>query len=80
MPCHFYLFLHQQRAIPEKKTNREKGEGKGQGGGGALGFTSFLKTPPFEFLHFLLYPWKFQTKQGFTPRNSTKLCYAPWKF
>ena len=36
-------------------------------------------SPQLEFLDFLLYPWKFQTKQGFTPRNSTKLCYTPWK-
>ena len=36
------------------------------------GYT-FLKTL-LEFLYFLLYPWKFQTKQGFTPRSSTKLC------
>ena len=25
---------------------------------------------PKPFVSFLLYPWKFQTKQGFTPRNS----------
>ena len=30
---------------------------------------------PLDFLNFLLYPWKFQTKQGLTPRNSTKFCY-----
>ena len=30
-----------------------------------------------EVLDFLLYPWKFQKKQGFTPSNSTKLCYSP---
>ena len=28
-------------------------------------------TIPETFLGFLLYPWEFQTKQGFTPRNST---------
>ena len=33
---------------------------------------------PQEVLDFLLYPWKFQAKQGFTPGNSTKLCYTPW--
>ena len=31
-------------------------------------------------LCFLLYPWKFQTKQSFSPRNSTKLCYTTQKF
>ena len=31
-------------------------------------------------LGFLLYLYKFQTKQGFTPRNSIKFCYIPWKF
>ena len=41
--------------------------------------STFLKTS-LEFLGFLLYQWKFQTKQGFTRRNSTKLCYTPWKF
>ena len=35
---------------------------------------------PLEFLGFLLYPRKFQTKKGFTPRNSTKLCYTSQKF
>ena len=29
---------------------------------------------PENFFSFLLYPWKFQTKQGFTPRNYTQLC------
>ena len=33
-----------------------------------------------ELLGFLLYLWKFQTKESFTPRNSTKLCYTFWKF
>ena len=51
-----------QWAIPVKK-------------GGDWGYT-FLNHPPppsLEFLSLLLYPWKFQTKQGITPRNSTKL-------
>ena len=34
----------------------------------------FFWNPPLEFLGFLLYYWKFQTKQSFTPRGSTKLC------
>ena len=34
----------------------------------------FLKRP-LEFLAFLLYPWKFQAKQSFTPRSSTKLLH-----
>ena len=33
-----------------------------------------------EFFGSLFYPWKFQTKQVFTPRNSTKLYYTPRKF
>ena len=33
-----------------------------------------------EFLGFLLYLWKFQTKQDFIPGNSIKLCYTPQKF
>ena len=33
-----------------------------------------------EILGFLLYPWRFQKKQGFTPRNFTKVCYSPQKF
>ena len=61
-------FLEQQRdtdiptqywAIPEKKTG---------------GLRTYVFETPLEFLGFLLYQWKFQTKQGFTPRNSTKLC------
>ena len=56
--------LVKEWAIPEKNK-----WGGGGGGGGGL-----------EFLSFLLYPWKFQTKQGFTPRNSIKLCYTPQKF
>ena len=28
-----------------------------------------------EFLGFLLYLWKFQTKESFTPTNSTKLLH-----
>ena len=65
-------FLEQQRdadiptqywAIPEKRT------------GGLR--TYVFEPPPLEFLGFLLYQWKFQTKQGFTPGNSTKLCYTP---
>ena len=29
------------------------------------------------FLASYSYPWKFQTKQSFTPGNSTKLCFTP---
>ena len=39
----------------------------------------FLKKP-LEFLGLSLYTWGFHTKQGFTPGNSTKLCYTPWNF
>ena len=49
--------------VPEKKKT---------GGGGHI----FLETP-LEFLGFLLFPWKFETKQGFTPRNPTKLRNTP---
>ena len=28
----------------------------------------------------ILYPWKFQTKQGVTLTNSTKFCYTSWTF
>ena len=40
---------------------------------------TFLKKP-LEFFSFLLYLWKFQTKQSSTPGNSAKLCFIPWKF
>ena len=49
-------------AIPEKKK---------QGG-----LRTYVFENPLKFLGFLLYQLKFQTKQGFTPRNSTKLCYT----
>ena len=39
----------------------------------------FLKTLP-QFFIFLLYPWKFQTKQSSILGYSTKLCQIPWKF
>ena len=52
--------------IPEKKT------------GGWIEDILFWKLP-LEFLGFLLYPWKFQTKQGFTPRNPTKLPLGNFK-
>ena len=39
----------------------------------------FLKNL-LEVLGFLLYPWNFRTKQSFTPGNSAKLCYTPWRF
>ena len=39
---------------------------------------TFLKKP-LEFLDLSLYPWKFQRKQAFTPRNSAKLYDIPWK-
>ena len=28
----------------------------------------------------LIYPWKFLTKQSFSPGNSSNLCYTHWKF
>ena len=52
--------------------------------------TCFFKNPgvinniflrkTLEFLALLLYPWKFWTKESFSPRNSGKLYYRPWKF
>ena len=45
-----------------------------------VGRTYFLKKKTLTFLGFSLYPWRFQTKQSFTPRNSTRLCYTPQKF
>ena len=72
-----------KKPILEEKQTRGRGWGWGH---------IFLKPtpPPLNFLDFLLYPWKFQAKQGFTPRNFTKLCYTliifkaltqdPWKF
>ena len=33
---------------------------------------------PLEFVGLTLYPWKFHTKQSFTPGNSTKSCYTTW--
>ena len=35
----------------------------------------FWKNP--GIFRFSLYPWKFQTIQSFTPRNSTQLCITP---
>ena len=35
----------------------------------------FWKNP--GIFRFSLYPWKFQTKQSFSPRNSTQLCITP---
>ena len=52
-------------AIPEKKKKT-----------GGVEDINVLKTP-LEFLVFLLHPWKFQTKQGFTPRNSTNNFFTP---
>ena len=59
------LVSQYHRAIPEKKQ-----EGWGH---------TFLKKA-LEFLDFLLYSCKLQTKQAFTPTNSTKLCYILRKF
>ena len=51
---------------------------KKQTGGRGLRFrTYFFENPPGIFLFFLLYPWKFQTKQSSTPRNSTKFLLDP---
>ena len=36
--------------------------------------------PPRKYLGFVLYPWRFQIKQTFTPRNSTKLLHVSEKF
>ena len=48
--------------------------------GGGAGLRTYFFEHPLEFLGFLLYPWKFQKKQRFTLRKSTKLCYTPRKF
>ena len=48
------------------------------GGGGSCGYTFLKKT--LESFIFLLYPWKFHTKQSSTPGYSTKLCQIPWNF
>ena len=37
--------------------------------------TYFLEPPPVEFFIYLLYPWKFQIYQSFTPGNCAKLRY-----
>ena len=55
----YFLLYFQYRAIPEK--NRR-----------VLRKYFFRKT--LKILIFLLYPWKFQTKQRFTSGNSTKFC------
>ena len=65
--CFLFLLLHaiktaKQRAMTEKEKKANRGR---------WGHT-FLKIP-LEYLGFLLYPWKFQTKQSFAPRNSKKL-------
>ena len=51
---------------------------KNKRGKGEIENKDFWK--PLGILRFLLYPWKFQTKQGFTLINFTKLCYTPQKF
>ena len=38
----------------------------------------FFSENPLEFVGLTLYPWKFHTKQSFTPGNSTKSCYTTW--
>ena len=45
---------------------------KSKQGGEALRIYFFEKPP--GIFHFLLYPWKFQTKQSSTPGYSPKLC------
>ena len=50
---------------------------KKTGGRGLRFRTYFFENPPGIFLFFLLYPWKFQTKQSSTPRNSTKFLLDP---
>ena len=67
--CSSLVNQYHNRLFQKKKKNRGKGR---------------LRTYVFEkapgIFRFLFYPWKFQTKQGITPRNSTKLCYTPQKF
>ena len=55
-----------------------KNPNRGRGGGGSCGYTFLKKT--LESFIFLLYPWKFHTKQSSTPGYSTKLCQIPWNF
>ena len=45
-------------------------------GGGRGRLRKYVFGNPLKMLDFLLYPCKFQAKQSFTPRNSTKLCYT----
>ena len=65
-----YLAMTFALAIPEKNK-----QGRG-------GLRTYLFENPLQFLGFLLYPWKFKnkTKDNFTPKNSTKLCYTSRKF
>ena len=37
----------------------------------------FWKNP--KIFRFVTLPWKLWRKQSFTPTNSTKMCYNPWK-
>ena len=87
MPLHFEITFYRARflwlvlrALKKLEVLVEDPLGyskKKQTGKGGWGHT-FLK-PPKEFLGVLVYPWKFQTKQGFTSGNSTKFCYTPRK-
>ena len=52
------------------KTNPKRSRRGGEEG--SAWWHTFFKRP-LKFLGFLLYPWKFHTKQSFTPGNSTKL-------
>ena len=58
--------------------SRKKNKWEGEGGWGHTFLTLTHHPLRLGFLDFLLYPRNFQTKR-FTPRNSTKLCFAPQK-
>ena len=55
-------FSQVAKGLLQKK--KQTGQGIGGGGGGH----TFLRKPlALEFFIFLIYPWKFQTKQSSTP-------------
>ena len=61
-----YCFVYVILGYSRKKTNR------------GWGYTFLKKKKPLEFSSFLLYPWKCQAKQIFTPGHSGNLCLTPW--
>ena len=72
-------FCRSRLQIPYYTTcNFSMGYSRKKTGGRGLRFrTYFFENPPGIFLFFLLYPWKFQTKQSSTPWNSSKFLLDP---